>query len=148
METHWYSNPRSHYKLDPAHYFTLAGFAWDATLRIKKIKLELLTDYDMHLMIEKGIRRGIAQCCKRYSVANNQYLRNKKGEFTWMDPLELIFFETLEDHGEFGYTMEVDVSYPPQLHDMHTDVPLLAEHKIMSSGQSKLATLHDKKNYA
>ena len=42
------------YGLDPAHYFTLPGFSWDALLRTTAIELELLTDIDMHLFIERG----------------------------------------------------------------------------------------------
>jgi hypothetical protein len=41
------------YKLDPAWYFTTPGFAWDCMLRMTKQKLELLTDYDIILMIAK-----------------------------------------------------------------------------------------------
>ena len=42
------------YELDPAHFFTVPGMAWDAMLKITGIKLELLEDVDMLLMIEKG----------------------------------------------------------------------------------------------
>ena len=45
-----------HYNLDPAHYFTAPGLAWDAALKVTEVKLELLSDPDMLLMIEKGIR--------------------------------------------------------------------------------------------
>ena len=44
-----------HYRLDPAWYFTAPGLAWDAALKITKVELELLSDYDMILMIQKGI---------------------------------------------------------------------------------------------
>ena len=44
------------YKLDPANYFTAPGLSWDALLKKSKIKLELLTDYDKHLFIERGMR--------------------------------------------------------------------------------------------
>ena len=47
------------YKLDPAHYFTAPGLAWDAALKETKVELELLTDIDMLLMVEKGIRGGV-----------------------------------------------------------------------------------------
>ena len=42
------------YKLDPAHYYTLPGLSWDAMLRYTKIELELLTEMDMLLLIERG----------------------------------------------------------------------------------------------
>ena len=55
------------YELDPAHFFTVPGMAWDAMLKITGIKLELLEDVDMLLMIEKGIRGGISNSFKRYA---------------------------------------------------------------------------------
>ena len=47
------------YRLDPAHFFTAAGLAWQAYLKKTGVKLELLTNYGMLLMVEKGIRGGI-----------------------------------------------------------------------------------------
>ena len=44
-----------HYNLDPAHYFTAPGLAWDAALKVTEVELELLFDPDMLLMIEKGM---------------------------------------------------------------------------------------------
>ena len=40
-----------HYKLDPSHYYTAPGLAWDACLKETKEKLQLLTDYDMLMII-------------------------------------------------------------------------------------------------
>ena len=62
------------YKLDPAHYYTAPGLAWDAALKATEVKLELLTDMDMLLMVEKGIRGGIPMVSTRYSKANNKYM--------------------------------------------------------------------------
>ena len=47
------------YELDPAHFLLLPGLAWQACLKKTNIELELLTDYDMLLMVEEGIREGI-----------------------------------------------------------------------------------------
>ena len=47
------------YELDPAHFLSLPGLAWQACLKKTNIELELLTDYDMLLMVERGIRGGI-----------------------------------------------------------------------------------------
>ncbi|XP_066592945.1 uncharacterized protein [Prorops nasuta] len=58
--------------LDPAHYYTLPGFTWDAMLKHTGIRLELFTDVDMLLFIERGIRGGLSQCSHRYERANNR----------------------------------------------------------------------------
>ena len=65
-----------HYNLDPAHYFTSPGLSWDACLKETGQELELLYDYDMLMMFEKGIRGGITHTSKRYAEANNKYMKD------------------------------------------------------------------------
>ncbi|XP_053207262.1 uncharacterized protein LOC128391401 [Panonychus citri] len=62
--------------LDPCHYFSTPGLTWDAALKSTKNKLDLLTDIDMILMIEKGIRGGISCAMKRHVIANNRNSEN------------------------------------------------------------------------
>ena len=57
----------SNYHLDPTHYVSLPGFAWDALLKMTKIKLDVISDYDMYLMIESGIRGGMSMISRRHS---------------------------------------------------------------------------------
>ena len=59
------------YGLDPANYYTSPGLSWDALLKKTGVELELLTDYDQHLFIEKGMRGGISMVSKRHARANN-----------------------------------------------------------------------------
>ena len=65
-----------HYNLDPAHYFTSPGLAWDACLKETGQELQLLHDYDMLMMFEQGIRGGITHIAKRYEEANNKCMRD------------------------------------------------------------------------
>ena len=64
------------YELDPAHFLSLPGLAWQACLKKTNVELELLTDYNMLLMVEEGIRGGICHSIHRYAKANNKYMKN------------------------------------------------------------------------
>ena len=79
-----------HYKLDPAHYYTSPGLSWDALLKHTGIQLELLTDYNKYLFIEKGTRGGVSTEMKRYCKANNPYLQdyNPNEETTYIHHLD------------------------------------------------------------
>ncbi|KAJ8910948.1 hypothetical protein NQ315_014954 [Exocentrus adspersus] len=87
------------YKLDPAHYFTAPGLAWDAMLKLTQINLELLTDIDMIHMLKKGIRGGISQCSERKHVANNMFVPNYNSE----EPSSFIAY--LDATNLYGHSM-------------------------------------------
>ena len=59
------------YELDPAHFVSAPGLAWQACLNKTGVKLELLTDPDMLLMAEKGIKGGKCDVIHKYDKANN-----------------------------------------------------------------------------
>ena len=146
----------NHYQLDPAHFFTAPGLAWQAALKITGVKLELLQDIDQHNFITAGIRGGISMISNRYAVANNplvscydetkptsylmyydannlygwamsQFLPT--GDFRWLSEkqIEKIDIMSVSKRSERGYILEVDIEYPSELHDEHNDYPLAPE---------------------
>ena len=78
------------YGLDPSYFYSAPGLAWQACLKKTDVKLELLTDYQMLLMIEEGIRGGMCQSTHRYAKANNKYMKNydKKIESSYLTYLD------------------------------------------------------------
>ena len=68
-----------YYRLDPCHYFSSPGLSRDAMLKMTGIELELISDIDMHLFIEKGMRGGISHIAKRHCKANNKYMKDYDG---------------------------------------------------------------------
>ena len=160
-----------HYELDPAHFFTVPGMAWDAMLKMTGIKLDLLEDVDMLLMIEKGIRGGISNAFKRYAKANNKFMKDfdpaekssfivyldannlygwamskplPVGGFEWMDEAELENWERFVDEEGIGCILEVDLEYPVELHDFHNDFPLAPEKMILGKVEKLTQNLRDK----
>ena len=70
------------YELDPAHFLSAPGLAWQACLTKTKVELELITDIDMLLILEKEIRGGIYQSIHRHSKVNNKYMKNYDKDIT------------------------------------------------------------------
>ena len=64
------------YGLDPSHFLSAPGLAWQACLEKTNVNLQLLTDVDILLMIEARIRGGMCQSIHRYAKANNKYMKN------------------------------------------------------------------------
>ena len=63
------------YEFDPAHFLSTPGLALQACLKETKVKLELITQYNMLLMVEKGIIGGICQATHKLSKSNNKYVK-------------------------------------------------------------------------
>ena len=87
------------YGLNPAHFLTAAGLAWDACLKKTKVELELLTDTNMLLMVENGIRGGICQATHKYAKANNKYMKN------YDKNIESSYLEFLNANNLYGWAM-------------------------------------------
>ena len=119
------------------------------------IELDLISDMDMYLMIEKGIRGGMTQVSLKHAIANNKYMTSfdKQQASTYLMYLDannlygLAMSKHLPDknfkwcHTTFstkyilnydetsdtGYILNADLEYPPELHDLHSDCPLAPE---------------------
>ncbi|RLU25197.1 hypothetical protein DMN91_003289 [Ooceraea biroi] len=127
------------YGLDPAYYYTLPGFTWDAMLKHTRVNFELLTDIDMVMFIERGIRGGLSQCSHRYAQANNKYMQSYDpskpssylmyfdvnnlygwamcqplpyADFRWVDDTSNFDVNAIAPNSPKGYVLEVDLEYP------------------------------------
>ena len=115
-------------------------------------KIRIVTDIDMLLMVEKRTRGGICQAIHRYAKANNKYMKNYEKNiessylmyldannlYWWaisqklpVDGFELIknlsefnedFIKNYNEDSNKGYFFEVDVEYPKNLHNLHSDL--------------------------
>ena len=133
------------YELDPAHFLSAPGLAWQACLKKTGIRLELLTNIDMLLMVEKGIRGGICHSIHRYAKANNKYMKNYDkniessylmyldannlygsamsqklpiNSLEWVEELSEFdegFIKNYDENSDKEYILEVDVEYPKNL---------------------------------
>ena len=127
------------YHLDPVKFLSATGLAWKAALKKTEVELELLTDTDMLLMVEKGIRGGICHAIHRYAKANNKYMKdydkNKESsylkywdvnylygwamsqklpvnKFEWIEDISQInedFIKKYNEEIDKGYFLEVDI---------------------------------------
>ena len=62
------------YELDPAKCISAPRLAFQVALKMTKVELDLLTDTDLLLMVEKVIRGGICKAVHRYAKTNNKYM--------------------------------------------------------------------------
>ena len=162
------------YELDPAHFLSFPGLTWQACLKKSNIKLELLTDYEMLLMVEEGIRCGICHSIHRHARANNKYMKNydenKESSyiqyldannlyggtmsqtlpvngFKWVNnEINEEFIKNYDGNSDEGYILEVDIKYPRKLHDLHTDLPFLPKRMKLDKCKKLVCNLCNKKN--
>ena len=138
------------------------------------VNLELLTDIDMLLMIEAGIRGGMCQSIHRYAKASNKYMKNydKSIEssylmyldpnilcgwamsqtlpingFKWEDDLSRFnerFIKNYNENSNKGHFLEVDVEYPKKIFGSHKDLPFLSGRKQIEKVEKLVSSIEDK----
>ena len=140
--------------LDPVHFVSLPGLSFMSAFKMTHEKIDLITDLEMYTFFERGIRGGMTFVNKHivrneeithqgqtlmqhlaYIDENNLYgnaLRKPlpHSEFSWVEDLSEFtcdFILGLDEEGEWGYTFEVDLEYPPDIHDNTFDFPLAPE---------------------
>ena len=64
------------YELDASKFLSTQRLAWQGALKKTKVRLELLTDIDMLLKVEKGIRSELCHFINRYVKANNKHMKD------------------------------------------------------------------------
>ncbi|KAL0849054.1 hypothetical protein ABMA28_013417 [Loxostege sticticalis] len=167
-----------HYQLDPAFYVTAPSLSFDAMLLKTGVELELIDDHTMVRMIQSGIRGGVCMCSHRHAKANNKYMPDYDAQepdtyvvyidcnnlygysmchslplsnFRFLNQTEIdkLDVASIPDDAEYGYILEVDLSYPKELHHKHNDLPFCPEKCIPPGGKnSKLVpNLYDKYFY-
>ena len=155
------------YRLDPAWYYTSPGLAWDAALKMTGVELELLTDPDMLLMFERGIRGGVSMISQRYAKANNKYMNEEYESdqpsryITYLDannlygwamskPLPIGNFKWMSNLNNWRNRpciLEVDLEYPEELHDAHNAYPLAPESLKIGNVEKLIPNLKNKERY-
>ena len=130
----------------------------------------------MLLMVEKGIRGGICHAIHRYPKANNKYMKNyeKNEESLFLEDLDANnlygwamsqklpvnglkfvrqvskidkdFIKNYDEDTDMGYILEVDVEYPKNVHDLHSDLRFLPERMKIDKCNELVCNLYDKKS--
>ena len=140
-----------------------------SVLKKTNVNLELLTDIDMLLMIEAGIRGGMCQSVHRYAKANNKYMKNydksiETPYLTYLDANNLYGwamsqkfpvngFKWVNDLSRFNensdiwYFLEVDVEYPKKLFSLHKDLLFLPERRKLGKVEKVICYIEDKEKY-
>lgn len=140
--------------MDPVHFVSLPGLSFLSAFKMTGETIDLLKDLEMYNFFERGIRGGMTFVNKHvvrneiiihneteltqhlaYIDQNNLYGSSLSkplphSKFSWVEDIAYFtrdFILSLDEHGEWGYTLEVDLGYPEHLHHKTADFPLAPE---------------------
>ena len=165
------------YEVDPAKFLSAPGLAWQAALKKTKVKLDLLSDVNMLLMVEKSIRGGICHSIYQCATANNKYMkdydRNKESSYIqywdgnnlyrlamsqklpvnnseWVKDTSQFnedFIKNCNEESDEGYFLEIDAQYLEKLHELRNGLPFLLERMKIEKVGKLVTNLHYKTKY-
>ena len=146
------------YGLQSLYCISTPGFTNRAMLRTTSDEIKLMTDLNMHLMIENWIRGGRCEPIYYHAKANNKYINpnfnNEKesGEIKFdynISNYTDAHILNLNPYGEYLFAFVIDIYYPKKLHDRDFEFPILCDQSIPPNDKVKklISTFYDKKNY-
>ena len=165
-------------KIDPAYFLTIPELSWWVCLKKTGVKLELLTDENIFLTYEEGIRGGICNKVHSYAEANNKYMKNydknKESSFLmyvdannlygWavskklhVDGFKLVddlsmftedFIKSYDEEGDVGYLLVVNIEYPKTLRMLHGDLTFLPDRMKVNKVKKLVCNVTHKENYS
>ena len=146
--------------LDPIHFVSLPALSFQSAFKMTKEKIDLIQDPEMYTFFERGIRGGLTFVNKHVVrnetiTHNNEQLNNHlayidqnnlygsslckplpHSDFSWVEDVSSFtqdFILNIDEQGEWGYTFEVDLHYPTEIHRQTADFPLAPESGIVTA---------------
>ena len=140
-----------YYSLDPCQYFGAPGLSFDAMFKMPGVKFQTISDINVHLFIEKGMRGDISNIRKRYALANNKYLKNYDSNkesafimywdannlygwgmnqdlpyrdlnFLTKKAINEVCLDCISENSPIVHILEIDLKYCKELHDSHSSI--------------------------
>ena len=141
-----------------------------------RCEIRVTKDLNMLLVVEEGVRDGMCHVVHRYAKANNKYMKNcdEKKEFSFLEYLDANnlygwamcqklpisgfkwvrnvsridkgFIKDYDEDGDVGFFLKIDIEYPKELHDLHSNLPFLPEIMKINNCNKLVRNFYDKKS--
>ena len=164
-------------KLHSVYHLSAPGLSWQSCLKKTGVTLELLTDENMLLLFEKGIRSGMCNVVNKYAKANNKYMKNYDNTkesmylmyvdannlygwamskklpndgFTWEQDLSIFtedFIKNYDKNSDKGYLIYADITYPKDIRELYADLPFSPDKMQVNKVNKLVVSVYDKNYY-